>query len=303
MTGCFLLVVLYNDNLGTFSNHHDYTMKKAICILLLLAQLYLLCSSYMLFGINNKNIVKRNGNREEYCKEKVNITEQCFNLTETVVRLKLTALTLDTSISGRLSNFRESATNSLNNYCMTNCLDSTLEFLQCLLNDSSPIIIQLVLEVFSNVTCSQVNGTYCIVQIYETQKSGELQPVIQTVAICNGSVGICRENCSTNLQRAKASLGCCLETFLSNIMSFLENVPASNDLPRIIIDYPTCGVQLSGQCPTSIPTEAPKIPNDTTIATSMQKIILYIIILTSYIIGSVILLIGCCLLFELLNIF
>ena len=269
--------------MDTFATHQDTMMKKAICVLLLLAQLYLVCSSYKLFSINDKNIVKRNDNREEYCKEKVNITEQCLNLTVTVVGLKLTALTLDSSKSGRLSNFRESATNSLNEYCMTNCLDSALDFLQCLLNDSSPIIIQLVLEVFSNVTCSQVNGTYCIVQIYETQKSGELPPLIQTVAICNGSVGICRENCSTNLQRAEGSLGCCLETFLSNIMSFLENVPDSDQLPQIVIDLPSCGVQPSGRCPTSIPTEAPKIPNATTIATSMQEIILYIIILTSLI--------------------
>lgn len=269
--------------MGTFATHHDNMTKKAIYVLLLLAQLYLACSSYKFFSINDKNIVKRNGNREEYCKEKVNITEECFKLAEISIELKFIALSLDTRRSSSLVDFRKNATNYLNDYCMTNCLDDTLEFFQCLFNDSSPIIIQLVLEVFSNVTCSQVNGTYCIVQIYETQKSGASPPLIQTVAICNGSVGICRENCSANLQRAKASLGCCLETFISNILVVLNDEPDPNQIPQIVIDYPSCGVQPSGQCPTSIPTEAPRIPNATTIATSMQEIILYIIILTSLI--------------------
>ena len=258
-------------------------MKKAlIYVLLLLAQLYLVCSSYKLFSINDKKIVKRNGNREEYCKEKVNITEECLELAEISFKLKFIALGLEIRRSSGLVNFRKNATNYLNDYCMTNCLDDTLEFIRCIFNDSSPIITQLFLDALSNVTCSQVNGTYCIVQIYETQKSGESPLLIQTVAICNGSVGICRENCSTNLQRAKASLGCCLETFISNMLIILEDEPDSDQLPQIVIDLPSCGVQPSGRCPTSIPTEAPNVTNATTGTTSKWDIIKVHILLSVF---------------------
>ena len=257
-------------------------MKKAIYILLLLAQLYLVCSSYKLFSINDKNIVKRNGNRKQYCKEKVNITEECLKLAEISIELKFIALELETRRSSSLVDFRKNATNYLNDYCMTNCLDDTLEFFQCYFNDSSPIIIQLVLDAVSNVTCSQVNGTYCIVQIYETQKSGASPLLLQTVAICNGSVGICRENCSVNLQRAKASLGCCLETFISNILVIVDDDPDPNQIPQIVIDYPSCGVQPSGRCPTSIPTEAPNVTNVTNGTTSKWDIIKIHILLSLF---------------------
>ena len=253
-------------------------MKKVmIYILFLLVQLYLVCSS-----INDNKIVKRNGNREEYCKKKVNITEECLELAEISIELKFFALGFDIRRSIRLTNFRKNATNYLNDYCMTDCLDDTLEFFQCVLNDSSPIIIQLALDAVSNVTCSLVNGTYCIVQIYEAQISGESPPLIQTLAICNGSVGICRENCSINLQRAKASLGCCLETFASNTLIVVDDDPDPNQILQIVIDYPSCGVQPSGRCPTSIPTEAPNVTNATTGTTSKWDIIKVHILLSVF---------------------